>query len=441
MTTLQLGTLVVYFALVVAIGLWTKRREAVGDFLIGSRSVGTAMTTASLCAVMGGMVLGGGTEMGYEFGAGALWLTAGTAGGLVLLGIVAARIRKLADEHGFLTLSDYLFLQFDAKTGYLGALLLFVAFLFLLAAQFIVGGRLFAALTPIDYPVAVFLMGGITLAYVLLGGFKAVVRTDLLQFAVMALVFIFLLPAHIDFEQTQFDFDIGSPGPLRMIGFFLSGVAGIFVGADIWQRIYSARDRRVARNSLYLSAVVWTVMGCCLVLLGMAARDAGGLTADGALFYGLYELLPPALAGVATVAVLAALMSTIDTEVFLLSSSVAKDFVARSRELDPEGMTRVIRFAMVGVTLPAMLMAIYWPSILNALFVFLSLLIAMFPVLLVSLYRPVAPNIAFASMLTGGLLLAPAFLLGWINPDTSPLLVLAGAGAALLVGAMVSRSA
>lgn len=435
----EIGTLVFYFALVVAIGLWTKRREAVGDFLIGSRSVGTTMTTASLCAVMGGMVLGSGTEMGYEFGAGALWLTSGTTGGLVLLGVVAARIRRLADEHGFLTLSDYLFLRFDPKTGYLGAVLLFVAFLFLLAAQFIVGGRLFAALTPVSYPTAVFLMGGITLVYVLLGGFKAVVRTDLLQFAVMALVFIFLVPAHIDFDSTQFDFDLGSPGPLRMISFFLSGIAGIFVGADIWQRIYAARNRRVARNSLYLSAVVWAVMGCCLVLLGMAARGAGGVSADGALFYGLYALLPPTLAGVATVAVLAALMSTIDTEVFLLSSSVAKDFVARSWELDPGGMTRVIRYAMVGVTVPAMLFAIYWPSILNAMFIFLSLLIAMFPVLLVSLYRPVVPNIAFASMLTGALLMAPAFLLGWINPDTSPLLVLGGATIVTLFGFSSTR--
>ena len=284
-------------------------------------------------------------------------------------------------------------------------------------------------------------MGVITLAYVLLGGFKAVVRTDLLQFGVMVLVFIVLVPLHVDVGELELEFNIGSPGPLRGASFYLSGVAGLFVGADIWQRVYSAGSRRVARNSLFLSAAVWLVLGACLVLLGIAAHGTLGVTAEDALFYGLFELLPTDLAGVATVALLAALMSTIDTEVFLLASSAAKDFVARSRELSQDGMARIIRIAMVGVTLPAMMMAIYFPSILDALFIFNSLLIALFPAVLASLFMPVAPQVAFVSMLIGGLLLAPAFLLGWSSPDTTPLLVLLGASTTVLLGTVRLRSA
>ena len=434
MGALEIGAIAAYFVAIIAIGLWTKRQESSGDFLIANRSAGVVLTTASLSAVIGGLVLGGDTALGYEYGAGALWLVAGDATGLILLGLVAGRIRRLADQHGFLTLSDYLFLKFDAKTGYLGAVLQFAAFLFLLAAQFIVGGQLFASLAPIEYPAAVIVMGVVTLAYVLLGGFKAVIRTDLLQFAVMFVVFLVLVPLNLNVGQLDLEFDIGSPGPVRSVSFFFSGIAGLFVGADLWQRVYAARSGEVARMSLFLSAGVWLALGSCLVLIGIAARGEPGAAADRALFAGLFEALPSELAGVVTVAVLAALMSTIDTEVFLLASSVAKDFVSRRREITSDEMAGVIRIAMVGVTVPAMLMAIYWPKVLGVLFILTSFLMAIFPVVAVSLFRPLAPNAAFASMLIGCLLVTPSFLFGWSDEDTAPLLVLLGSGAVVLIG-------
>ena len=81
-----------------------------------------------------------------------------------------------------------------------------------------------------------------------------------------------------------------------------------------------------------------------------------------------------------------------------------------------------------------MLIAIYWPSILGVLFILLSLLMALFPVILVSLFRPLTPGVAFASILTGTLLVMPAFLFGWSDQDTAPLIVLMGSGAVIVLG-------
>ena len=311
---------------------------------------------------------------------------------------------------------------------------MFAGILFLLAAQFIVGGQLFAELAPIEYPAAVIVMGVVTLAYVLLGGFKAVIRTDLVQFAIIFVVFVVLVPLNADVSELNLRFNIGSPGPLRSLSFYLSACCGLFVGADIWQRVYSARSGQVAKTSLFLSAAVWLVLGACLVLLGIAARGEPGVTADRALFYGLFQLLPPELAGVATVGLLAALMSTIDTEVFVLASIVAKDFVSRAREMTPQEMAGVIRIAMVGVTVPAMVVAIYWPNVLGVYFLLSSFVMALFPALLVSLFRPLAAPVAFSSMLVGSLLVTPAFLFGWSDQDTAPLVVLLGAGAVVIFG-------
>ena len=434
MDSFQIGTLAVYLIAVVTIGLWTKRRESTGDFLIANRSAGVVLTTASISALAGGSVLAVDTELGFVYGLGTLWLPAGGAAALALLGFLAGRIRRLADEHGFLTLTDYLFLRFGAPTGYLGFVLQFAGFLFLLAVQFIVGGRLFAALAPIEYPVAVVVMGVVTMAYLLLGGFKAVMRTDLLQFALMFLVFVVLVPVKANFTELDLELNFGSPGPVRSLSFFLSALGGLFVGADVWQRVYSARSGRVARTSLFLSAAVWLVFGGCLVLLGIAARGSPGATAEGALFAGLFELLPDEFASVATVAILAALMSTLDTEIFLLASMVAKDVVARRRELMPDQMARIIRLSIVGVAVPAMLIAIYWPSAQGVLFILLSMFVALFPTILVSLFRPLAAGVAFASILFGALLVTPAFLFGWSDQDTAPLVVLLGSGAVVILG-------
>lgn len=433
MEGIQLATLAAYIVAVLAIGLWTKRRETTGDFLIANRSAGVLLTTASLSAVVGGLVLASGAELSFEFGFGALWFAAGDASGLVLLGLVAGRIRRLADQHGFLTLSDYLFTKFDARSGYLGSALQFNGFLFLLAAQFIVGGRLLAFLTPIDYPLAVILMGVVTVAYVLMGGFKAVIRTDLLQFAVMALVFLVLLPLNTDFAELDLDFDIGSPGPLRSLSFFVSGFVSLFIGADIWQRVYAAKSGQAARKSLFLAAAVWLMFETSLLIPGIAARGAG-VAAEDALFAGLFEVLPAELASIAVVGILAALMSTLDTEIFLLASMVGKDFVSRRRELTPDQLAKVIRVAMVGVAVPGMLIAIYWPTVLGALFMLLSLQMALFPAILVSLFRPLNAGVAFSSMVIGSLLVLATFLLGWSDPDTAPLVVLLGAGSVVVLG-------
>ena len=439
MGVLQIGTLALYVLAIVAIALWTRRQETAKDFLIGDRSIGTLATTASVAAVAGGLVLGGDTSLGFEFGLGALSLVAGSASGVALLGIFSGRIKAIADKHGFLTLPDYLFMVFDTKTGYVGALNIVVVFLFILAAQFIVCGQLLAGLTPLDYPTAVIGTGLFTLIYVLLGGYKAVVKTDLLQFAVMVFVFLVLVPVNIDFNSLNLEITRDGLSPLAMLSLYLSGATGVFVGADVWQRVYSARSLAVARRSFFLAATIWLLLGTSLVFLGIAAHGVSGTTADTVLVNGLYQILPAEFAGVATVGLLAALMSTIDTEVFLLASSVAKDFVARKRELNSEGMARTVRVAMVGVTLPAMAMAIFWSDLLGVLFLMFSCAVALFPVVFWSLIRPVPSNTAFWSIIVGLISILPSYLFGWVTPDTAPLIVLAGGTLTLLIGAMLTK--
>jgi SSS family solute:Na+ symporter len=440
MNSLEIAVVAAYLVVIFDIAFAAKKKETTSEFLIANRSVGTVLTTASISAVIGGLFLGSVAALGFEMGLGALWLVAGFATGLGLLGLVAGRIKAVADEANFLTFSDYLFTKFDAKTGYLGTAILYAVYFLLLAAQFIVGGQLLASHFQLSYPLAVIGMGIATLAYLLLGGFKAVIRTDLLQFAVMLLVFVCLVPLNLDVGNLEFDSsDFAKPGLLGIASLFLSGVAGIFMGAEVWQRLYSARSARVACNSSLVSAVVWLIFGVCLVLLGIAASANPEVAPDRALYYGLFEVLPSQMIGVATAALLAALMSTIDTEVFLLASSIGKDLVARRRKLSQDSLARVVRAAMLGVCIPAMAIAIYWPSILDIFWVNSSLFAVLFPATSVSLFVPLNRHVVFVSIVGGSLSLLVLLFFDMFNPDTGPVAVLVGASAILLVGQTLVR--
>ena len=125
-------------------------------------------------------------------------------------------------------------------------------------------------------------------------------------------------------------------------------------------------------------------------------------------------------------------MSTIDTEIFLLASMISKDLIARRRAMTPNEMAAVTRQAMVGVAIPAMLMAIQWPSVLGVLFVLFSLQTPLFPIIGISLFCSVPRWIAFASVMAGALAIGPAFTL--TDQEIAPLVV-------MLVSAVVAAPA
>ena len=124
---LNIILIVLYFLVVLAIGLWARKRETTKEFLIAGRKIGTWQTAASMMAVVGGMLLVGQAALAYDMGFGAIWFWVGFALGLVCLGLAAKKIKTLADEHNFITISDYLFTKFDYKTGVLGAIIFFIA--------------------------------------------------------------------------------------------------------------------------------------------------------------------------------------------------------------------------------------------------------------------------------------------------------------------------
>lgn len=427
--------IVLYLAAILAIGWRAGRGESSEDFLIGGRSMRALPIAASIVALIGGGYLGALAAISFVYGIGVLWYTLGNMFGFVLLMLLAPRIREEADKRSFLTMADYFHDRFNRMTGGLVSIIVYGAFVSLLATQFIVGGAVFSGLFDVRSESAVLAMGVYTALYLLLGGFRAVVRTDMLQLAIMVAVFLVALPLSMNAEGLMRTLRIGAAmveplPPLLIASFVVTGTTGMIAAADTWTRIYAAGSASIARRAVSMAAIVWLMFGLSLFVLGLMARvESPDGAAEDAFLTGLSSAFPGMLGGLAATAILAALMSSVDTQLFLLSTSAAKDFGSRliGGRWDAERMTRWVRWAIVFNTVAAMLVAIYGPGLIAVGWIFSAMIASLAPSVFISLLRPITSGPVLASVAGGCLATLPFALTGVLTPDIGPLITATGA--------------
>jgi SSS family solute:Na+ symporter len=419
---------IAYLLGILLIGYFAGRGERRSDFIIASRKLGFFQTTSSLTAVIGGMFLAGQAALAYDYGLVAMWLWIGMALGLVLLGFLASRIRAAGK---FVSIAEFVTAKFGKKAGLLAACILFPALFGLLAGQFIAGASLLAPLFGFSRIIAIGILGIITLTYLLLGGFKAVVRTDLVQFGIMISVFLVIMFS-LDYTLVSpQQLDVTIFGGMNTFFFLVLGIFVIFGSGDVWQRVFAAKTNVVARNSSFCAAFLYFLFGAALTAIGIVTKNVfPDIHSDLALYHGLFALLPTAFMGVAVLVVLAAIMSTIDTESFYLASSIAKDF------LPHKDSVRVIKISLFWIVLAAMLLAIFVSSIITLLFGLGSLVLILSPAILASLFWKVKSYAAIASFIAGLLTFITMLITGTFTPDTS-ILVLPVAILFLIIGSLI----
>lgn len=426
-----------YFFGVLYIGWRAGRRETPQDFIIASRNVGFFRTTASIFAVLGGEMLIAQTALAYSLGFGSFWFWIGLSAGMPLLALAAPKIKEMADKHGLLNLSEYFGIYWGQSNRIFSALIIFVSFFALLALQFIAIGTIISPLFQISYALTIIVSGLVVVLYLLLGGYKAVVNTDLLQ----AILMFFLLIGLTFFigASRPTTAEVINVSPTLFVSFLIIGVFVVFSSADIWQRIYSAKSASVARSSLLTVTLLFLVFGFFLTLVGATAKTHfPNIDPNQAFYWGLLQLLPPWLLGFAIVMVLATIMSTIDTEVYLISSTIAKDFVAGFRELSESRLIRTISWTMVILSLSAMVFAIFVRDVLSVLFGLASLLLSLAPAVIGSFFWKLKPRAVFASLLGGVGTFMALIIFGYFTPENS-VATLPGAVILLILGQIVFR--
>jgi len=343
--------LFVYLALVYILAFYSNRvLSKSGNFLeeyfIGSRGMGgfvLAMTMVATYTSASSFI--GGPGVAYKMGLGwvllamiqlpTAWLTLGVLG--KKFSIVARRVNAV-------TINDIFRERYQSRAVVIfGSMSLIIFFIAAMVAQFIGGARLFEGVTGLSYNTGLIIFAVTVIIYTTIGGFRAVALTDAVQGCIMILGTIALLVgiiktgggvAGIVGDLKAIDPALITPfGPGGFISkpFILSfwilvcfGVIGIPHTAV---RCFGYRDSISMHRAIVLSTLV---LGC--LMLGMHLCGAFGRAIIPDLAVGdmvmpalILKVLPPFAAGVFLAGPLAAIMSTIDSQLILASATIVKD--------------------------------------------------------------------------------------------------------------------
>jgi len=361
-TTLSLTDILLlggYALACIVIGIWSSRKQKEEDYLIAGRKMGVWAFMASVVAsYIGGAAIVAYTAFVYQFGISAIALFMGTAIGFLLFVPYALKIHRYSAQKKFHTLSDYFYFKFDKVSGLLSAIILLIVYFGMLLNQFIAGSTILAGISGWSYETALLISSLIIILYLAVGGFSSVVKTDVFQYLVLIALFVFML---VLFSETNVDkhmklFTLEKMDPLMTIVFIVFGIFIIFQSAEYWQRVYAARNLQVVKKGLRGSAILVVVTGLVLSFVGLIANaKVQGINSAQAFASGLEIMLPTELIGAGLVLIFAAIMSSADTIIFVLASSVAKDYTAHFKDKKQSihrlmGQTRlfIILFGLLG---------------------------------------------------------------------------------------------
>lgn len=343
-------SLALYFAAMLAIGLYAYRKSTddVSGYMLGGRNLPPSVAALSAGASdMSGWILMGLPGAMFLTGFSSTWIAVGLVIGAFLnYLLVAPRLRVYTEvANDAITIPDYFANRFEDNSNALrivSAIVIIVFFTLYTSSGVVAGGKLFENSFGMSYETGLYVTTGVVVLYTLFGGFLAVSLTDFVQGCIMfiALVLVPLVTFSLLEQPLSATLNELNPEMLTWVG--AGGVIGI-ISAMSWglgyfgqphiivrfMSVRSVKDMPTARNIGMSWMVVATIGAITTGLFGAAYAHENNIVVKDAetIFLVLSELLfHPLIAGFLLAAILAAIMSTISSQLLVSSSSLTEDF-------------------------------------------------------------------------------------------------------------------
>lgn len=434
--------LVLYLALTIGIAAWGRRisaetRDSRGyleEYFIGSRSMGGFVLAMSIIAsYTSASSFVGGPGVAYTVGLGWVLLAMIQVPTTFLtLGVLGKRFAIAARRSGAVTIADFLRARYESEAVVVCcSLALLVFFMAAMLAQFIGGARVFQAVTGYSYETGLVIFGLTVVLYTAVGGFRAVVLTDAVQGIVMVAASVVVLLAVLrvggGIEQCMLRLKETDPGLLTPFGphnsvpmpmllsFWVLVGLGVLGLPQTAQKCFSYRDAASMHRAMLTGTVIIGFLLLCLHLAGALGRAVlPDLPAGDLIMPTLTtSLLSPFWAGVFVAGPLAAIMSTVDSMLLMVSAAIIKDLYIRYRLkgdvtlLTPARISRMSLGCTLAVGVSVFLAALRPPDLLVwiNLFAFGGLeSVFLWPIILGLYWKKANTAGALASMLIGATL-------------------------------------
>lgn len=381
------ATFIVYVGLMMLIGYLAYRRtKNLSDYILGGRRLGSWVAAISACASdMSGWLLLGLPGYAYAAGLEAGWIALGLLVGTYFnWRLVAARLRQYSVIAGdSQTLPEFFEQRFCDETRLLrivSAIFILLFFLFYTSSGLVAGGKLFNAVFDLPYHWAVAVGAMVIVVYTFVGGFFAVCWTDLFQGLLMALALV-VVPVIAIVSMGGLDSTMSTvaeinpallnaltniknePLELMAIISLMAWGLGYFGQPHILARFKAIRSvaeipaaRRIAVTWVFITLVCAVLVG--MVGIGYLQQPLQGADTEKVFIVLVDSLFHPLVAGICLAAILAAIMSTADSQLLVSAAAFTSDFYkalfrhsASEQELIWTGRVAVLLIAIIALVL------------------------------------------------------------------------------------------
>ena len=445
-----IATIAVYLLMMVAIGAYySKKNKSTDDFYLGGRKLGPLVTAMSAeasdmsswllmglpgVALVSGLAEATWTALGLGIGTWINWL------------IVAKRIRIYSQKIDAVTIPEFFSKRFGDKKNLLSAiagLVIIVFFVPYTASGFNACGTLFSSLFGVDYFTAMVISAIVIVAYTTLGGFLAASTTDLIQSIVMTIALVVVVGFGINYAGGWDNVVVNAnsmPGFLELFNTYdasanastdysaltiastLAWGLGYFGMPHILLRFMAIGDKNKLKTSRRI-ATVWVFISMAIAILigviGSAVVKNGTIALDSAnsqrIIIEISKLISEnsallaIVAGVIIAGILAATMSTSDSQLLAAASAVSQNIVREflGKKLSQKASMIVARCAVIAISV----IAVIWAKDEGSVFEIVSFAWAGFgaafgPVVLFALFwKRTNKWGALAGMVVGGVMI------------------------------------
>ncbi len=385
-----------YLGLMLGIGYWSMRRtNGAGDYFLGGRGLtGPVAAMSAQASDMSGWLLMGLPGSVYALGTGQAWIAIGLGIGTIINWVVIAKpLRSYTIvANNSLTLPEFFGNRYhDEKHVLLGisSVIICIFFLVYTASALASGGKLFNTVFGMDYHVALVIGAAVILIYTFMGGFLAVCYTDFIQGTLMLIALLIVPIVAWGYISGDFSGLLAQSGvdsshylslayngnePITAVTVISNLAWGLgYCGMPhILVRFMAIKNEKELQKSKVI-AIVWVVISLTLaIVIGLVGRAylmptilGEGGTSTETVFINMIQkvfnehLKLPFIGGIFICGILAAIMSTADSQLLVCSSSISTDIYKQfiNPDVDDRKILNIGRGATIVVALLAFVIA------------------------------------------------------------------------------------
>ena len=415
---LELTIVIVYLVGMLLIGYLTNKLSIKNstDYLIAGRRMGLFMVACSLSAnnVGGGSTTGLAARAFSSWGMSAAWYVLAAAVAMIPLAFFAPKIRKTMA----VTIPEVLQRRYGKAPSTITAVLNIISLFCLTSSQVMASGSVVNSLTGIPMNVCIIIAGLVVILYTTMGGMMADTITDVVQYIIifigLAVAVPFVMNGIGGMEKLSemlppVEMDFFKVGWVTILGLIFNYFCTFMSGPEMISRFESAKDEKSAMGASLLSGVMMASIAFFPTLIGLAAKAVNPALNDGAgtsaLTWATSQYAPPFISGLLSAAIIAATMSSADSNLLCASTMLVKDIFLKfsKKKIDDKQIITITRISNIGICVMSMCIAFAGVSLVTMnLFAFALRSAGPFAAYALGLACPKAtPKTGMASIIVG----------------------------------------